>query len=80
MTANQAIFPTGMMGAVLDVSRSRFYAWRSRSASRRAIENAELTERIAACHPRLSEAMVRRVSMRNWPRPVSALGANGWNG
>ena len=54
MTANQATFPIARMSAVLDVSRSGFYAWRSRPASRRAIEDAELTERIATCHQRSS--------------------------
>jgi putative transposase len=52
MTANQAVFPIASMGAVLGVSRSGFYAHRSRPASARALADAELTEKIAAFHER----------------------------
>ena len=52
MTANQAVFPIATMGAVLGVSRSGFYAHRSRPSSARALADAELTEKIAAFHER----------------------------
>ena len=52
MTANQAVFPIATMGAVLGVSRSGFYAHRSRPPSARAMADAELTEKIAAFHER----------------------------
>ena len=52
MTANQAVFPIEVMCAVLGVSRSGFYAWRSRRASARAQADAERAERIRCIHTR----------------------------
>ena len=40
------------MCRVLQVSRSGYYAWRDRPPSKRAKENAALTERIRAIHHR----------------------------
>ena len=50
MNANQAAFPVRKMCQVLKVSPSGFYAWQERPPSRRALEDAVLTERIRAIH------------------------------
>ena len=50
MTANQAVFPIARMSALFGVLRSGFYAWQQRPLSNRAVADAELTKRIAACH------------------------------
>jgi putative transposase len=50
VSANQAILPVRKMCEVLGVSASGFYAWRERPPSRRALENAVLTERIRTIH------------------------------
>jgi putative transposase len=52
MTANQAEYPIATMSAVLDVSRSGFYARRSRPPSARAQADAELAKRIVMFHDR----------------------------
>ncbi len=54
MTVNQAEFPIPMMSAVFGVSRRGYYAWRARKTSARTANDADLTERIAACHARSS--------------------------
>lgn len=50
MNASQATFPVRKLCQVLKVSPSGFYAWRKRPPSRRALEDAVLTERIRAIH------------------------------
>lgn len=50
MNANQADFPVRTMCRVLKVSPSGFYAWLRRPPSRRAMEDAVLTERIRQIH------------------------------
>lgn len=50
MNANQAVFPVCTMCRMLKVSPSGFYAWQDRAPSRRALEDAVLTERIRAIH------------------------------
>ena len=50
MNANQAAYPVRKMCRVLKVSASGFYAWQKRPPSRRALEDAVLTERIRAIH------------------------------
>jgi putative transposase len=52
VNANQAAFPVRKMCQVLKVSPSGFYAWQKRPPSRRALEDAVLTERIRAIHAR----------------------------
>ena len=52
MKANQAQFPVQVMCDVLGVSRSGFYAYLSRPPSRRAVEDAALTERLEELHAR----------------------------
>jgi putative transposase len=52
MTTNQADFPIAMMSAALGVSRSGFYARRTRPPSARAESDGALTERIVAFHAR----------------------------
>jgi len=50
--ANQARYPIATMCRVLDVSASGYYAWRKRSRSERAREDAILTDRIRWIHVR----------------------------
>lgn len=50
MNANQADAKVTTMCRVLQVSASGYYAWRDRAPSKRAIDNAVLTERIRAVH------------------------------
>jgi len=50
VNANQAAFPVRKLCQALKVSASGFYAWRNRLPSRRALEDAVLTERIRAIH------------------------------
>jgi putative transposase len=50
VNANQAALPVRTMCKVLKVSASGFYAWQKRPPSRRALEDAVLTERIRAIH------------------------------
>ena len=50
MTANQAVYPIETMAKTLGVSRSGFYAWRSRSPSARSMADGDLTQRIGKIH------------------------------
>ena len=50
MNANQAGVSVRTLCRVLQVSASGYYAWRERPPSRRAIDNAVLTERIRTVH------------------------------
>jgi putative transposase len=50
VNANQADLPVRTLCRVLGVSPSGFYAWQGRPASRRALDDAVLTERIRAMH------------------------------
>ena len=50
MSAHQACYPIATMCRVLGVSTSGYYAWRHRSPSRRAQENAVLLEQILILH------------------------------
>jgi putative transposase len=50
VNANQAAFPVRKICQVLKISPSGFYAWQKRPPSRRALEDAVLTERIRAIH------------------------------
>ena len=50
MTANQADLPVRTLCRVLKVSPSGYYAWQGRPPSRRAIDDAVLTERIRVIH------------------------------
>lgn len=50
MKAHQAEFSVSAMARVLAVSRSGFYAWRSRAPSRRARRDTELSTHIKAAH------------------------------
>jgi len=50
--ANQAEYPVAMMCRLLEVSTSGYYAWLKRPLSRRAREDAELTEKIRHSHVR----------------------------
>ena len=57
-TTNQATYPVRVMGRLLGVSASGFYAWAGRPPSARAVEDIGLTALIHAIHRR-SEALVR---------------------
>jgi putative transposase len=50
VNANQADAKVRTMCRVLQISPSGYYAWRDRAPSKRAIDNAVLTERIRAVH------------------------------
>lgn len=50
MSANQANFPVQQLCRVLQVSPSGYYAWLGRPPSRRALDDAVLSERIRAIH------------------------------
>jgi putative transposase len=53
--AEKASFPVSMLCRVLKVSRSGYHAWKDRPLSKRARENAALTERIREIHHRSRE-------------------------
>ena len=48
----KAFYPVSLLCAVLGVSKSGFYAWRSRPPSARAKEDARLAVEVAATHRR----------------------------
>jgi putative transposase len=48
--ANQADFPVRTQCRVLGISASGFYAWLERPPSRRALDNAVMSERIRTIH------------------------------
>jgi transposase InsO family protein len=50
--AHRATWPIGVQCRVLEVSRSGYYAWRTRPASRAARRRLELTDRIREIHAR----------------------------
>lgn len=50
MKANQALYPVARMCRLLGVSTSGYYAWRNRGPSKRALEDASLTELISEIH------------------------------
>ena len=56
MKAHQATYPVRVMGRLLGVSASGFYAWKSRPPSKRALADIALTARIHAIHRRSGEA------------------------
>jgi putative transposase len=56
MKAHQATYPVRVMGRLLGVSASGFYAWKNRPLSRRALQDIALTAKIHAIHRRSGEA------------------------
>lgn len=56
MKAHQATYPVRVMGRLLGVSASGFYAWKKREPSPRALQDLALTARIRAIHRRSGEA------------------------
>jgi putative transposase len=69
VAAEKAQYPVNLLCAVLDVSRSGYYAWCVRPPSERAIADRELTEEIRNIH----EASEQRYGS---PRIHEELGAN----
>ena len=53
--AEKATYPVSMLCRVMKVSRSGYHAWKDRPPSKRARENAALTERIREIHHRSRE-------------------------
>ena len=53
--AEKTTYPVSMLCRVLNVSRSGYHAWKVRPPSKRARENAALTERIREIHHRSRE-------------------------
>jgi len=79
--AEKAHFPLTVLCEVLEVSRSGFYAWRSRPPSIRATEDARLVDEIVAAHgksgerygsPRVHRAL-RRKGVRVGEKRVARL-------
>lgn len=56
MKAHQATYPVRVMGRLLGVSASGFYAWKSRAPSHRSLQDIALTVKIHAIHRRSGEA------------------------
>jgi putative transposase len=50
--AEKAYYPVSLLCRILKVSRSGYYAWKSRASSRRSVEDRSLTERIREVHER----------------------------
>jgi putative transposase len=50
--AEKASYPIAMLFRMLGVSKSGYYAWRSRPPSKRSREDATLTEKIREIHGR----------------------------
>ena len=50
--AEKASYPVSLLCRVLEVSRSGYYDWKDRPPSKRARQNAELTEKIRQIHDR----------------------------
>jgi putative transposase len=55
IAANMAAFPMGLVCSVLGVSRSGYYAWRKRPASKRRLRYQYLLERIKDVHKKSRE-------------------------
>jgi putative transposase len=89
MKAHRAAHPLATMCRMLDVSASGYYAWRTRSRSRRAHEDARLTTAIHRIHaqsrgtdgaPRIHAELVAtgtRVSRKRVARLMRAAGLRG---
>ena len=70
MQEHQCQFRITAMSRVLGVSRSGYYAWRTRPASPRACTNARLLSRIRTIH---AEAKENYGAVKTW-RALTALG------
>ena len=53
--AQKARFPVSLLCRMVGVSKSGYYAWKSRPPSRRSSEDATLTEQILEVHQRSRE-------------------------
>jgi putative transposase len=69
--AEKTTYPVSMLCRVLNVSRSGYHAWKVRPPSKRARENAALTERIREIHHRSRETY-------GYPRVHAELRAGGY--
>ena len=79
--AEKASYPVAVLCRMLGVSKSGYYAWRSRPSSKRSYEDAALTEKIREVHRRSREtygsprvhAELRALGVRCGRRRVSRL-------
>ena len=79
--AEKASYPVAVLCRMLGVSKSGYYAWRSRPPSKRSYEDAALTEKIREVHRRSREtygsprvhAELRALGVRCGRRRVSRL-------
>jgi putative transposase len=79
--AEKASYPVSLLCRVLGVSRSGYYDWKDRPPSKRARENAALTEQIVEIHERSQEtygyprvhAELRALGMRCFRKRVARL-------
>ena len=79
--AERASFPVAVLCKVLGVSRSGYYGWRDGPPSRRAREDAALSEPIREIHRRSRGPTARRECTPPSRDPsVSAAGVSGWRG
>ena len=60
--AEKATHPVSMLCRVLKVSRSGYYAWRDRPPSKRATENAALSERITLALAKIEKKLASHES------------------
>lgn len=76
--AEKANFPVSILCRVLQVSRSGYYAWKSRPLSKRSREDAALAEKIREVHERSRQTYgyprVHAASCVPWECAVAAEG------
>ena len=79
--AERATYPVAVLCRVLEVSKSGYYAWRSRAPSKRSREDYALTQKIREVHRRSRETYgsPRVHAELCAPWVCGALGA-GWPG
>ncbi len=78
MKANQATYPVRVMGRLLGVSASGFYAWAGRSPSARAVEDIGLTALTRTQYPRgVADDHHRRVGKQRVARLMRAARLQG---
>jgi hypothetical protein len=71
-SAHQAEFPIATMCCVLGNSSSGYYAWRTRSPSRRARSNTALTETVRKIHARPQRLASTRLAQNDHAKMIIA--------